>query len=154
MPGESDRFRFSAKRGQNLTIEAQARHLIPYLADAVPGWFQVTLALYDGKGKEVAYADNYRFNPDPVLFYRITEDGDYEIEVRDAIYRGREDFVYRVSISEKPFITQIFPLGGQGRGPQRSPRYGAGTSTSTSFRWIPARRQPDTTDTITQTILQ
>lgn len=111
MPGESDRFRFSAKSGQNLTIEAQGRHLIPYLADAVPGWFQVTLALYDGKGKEVAYADNYRFNPDPVLFYRIADDGDYEIEVRDAIYRGREDFVYRISISERPFITQIFPLG-------------------------------------------
>jgi hypothetical protein len=113
LPGESDRFRFSAKRGQNLTIEAQARHLVPYLADAVPGWFQVTLALYDGKGKEVAYADNYRFNPDPVLFYRITEDDDYEIEVRDAIYRGREDFVYRISIAERPFITQIFPLGGR-----------------------------------------
>jgi hypothetical protein len=113
LPGEADRFRFSAKKGQNLTIEAQARHLIPYLADAVPGWFQATLTLYDTKGKELAYAGNYLFNPDPVLFYRITRDGDYEIEIRDSIYRGREDFVYRVSLSEQPFITQMFPLGGQ-----------------------------------------
>lgn len=113
LPGEADRFRFSAKKGQNLTIEAQARHLIPYLADAVPGWFQATLTLYDAKGKELAYAGNYLFNPDPVLFYRITRDGDYEIEIRDSIYRGREDFVYRVSVSEQPFITQMFPLGGQ-----------------------------------------
>jgi hypothetical protein len=113
LPGEADRFRFSAKKGQNLTIEAQARHLIPYLADAVPGWFQATLILYDAKGKELAYAGNYLFNPDPVLFYRITRDGDYEIEIRDSIYRGREDFVYRVSLSEQPFITQMFPLGGQ-----------------------------------------
>jgi hypothetical protein len=113
LPGEADRFRFSAKKGQNLTIEAQARHLVPYLADAVPGWFQATLTLYDAKGKELAYAGNYLFNPDPVLFYRITRDGDYEIEIRDSIYRGREDFVYRVSLSEQPFITQMFPLGGQ-----------------------------------------
>jgi len=113
LPGEADRFRFSAKKGQNLTIEAQARHLIPYLADAVPGWFQATLTLYDSKGKELAYAGNYLFNPDPVLFYRITRDGDYELEIRDSIYRGREDFVYRVSLSEQPFITQMFPLGGQ-----------------------------------------
>ncbi|MGB7582594.1 MAG: PPC domain-containing protein [Sedimentisphaerales bacterium] len=113
LPGEADRFRFSAKKGQNLTIEAQARHLIPYLADAVPGWFQAILTLYDTKGKELAYAGNYLFNPDPVLFYRITRDGDYEIEIRDSIYRGREDFVYRVSLSEQPFITQMFPLGGQ-----------------------------------------
>jgi hypothetical protein len=113
LPGEADRFRFSAKKGQNLTIEAQARHLVPYLADAVPGWFQATLTLYDTKGKELAYAGNYLFNPDPVLFYRITRNGDYEIEIRDSIYRGREDFVYRVSLSEQPFITQMFPLGGQ-----------------------------------------
>jgi hypothetical protein len=113
LPGEADHFRFSAKKGQNLTIEAQARHLVPYLADAVPGWFQATLTLYDTKGKELAYAGNYLFNPDPVLFYRITRDGDYELEIRDSIYRGREDFVYRVSLSEQPFITQMFPLGGQ-----------------------------------------
>jgi hypothetical protein len=113
LPGEADRFHFSAKQGQNLTIEAQARHLIPYLADAVPGWFQATLTLYDTKGKELAYAGNYLFNPDPVLFYRITRDGDYELEIRDSIYRGRGDFVYRVSLSEQPFITRMFPLGGQ-----------------------------------------
>ena len=113
LPGETDRFRFSAKGGQNLTIETQARHLVPYLADAVPGWFQATLALYDTKGNESAYADDYRFDPDPVLFYKITRDGDYELEIRDAIYRGREDFVYRISLGEQPFITQMFPLGGR-----------------------------------------
>ncbi len=113
LPGEADRFRFTAKKGQKLTIEAQARHLIPYLADAVPGWFQAALSVYDSKNKELAYAGNYLFNPDPVLFYEVPRDGDYEIEIRDSIYRGREDFVYRISMSEQPFITQMFPLGGQ-----------------------------------------
>ncbi|MCK5172877.1 MAG: PPC domain-containing protein, partial [Planctomycetes bacterium] len=111
MPGDVDRFQFAAKQGQKLVIEAQARSLIPYLADAVPGWFQATLTLYDQKGKEVAFTDDYRFNPDPVLFYQIPKDGKYELEIRDSIYRGREDFVYRISIGQSPFITGMFPLG-------------------------------------------
>ncbi|MHC4630052.1 MAG: hypothetical protein ACYS9C_02130 [Planctomycetota bacterium] len=113
MPGDVDRFRFRARKGQQLVIETHARSLIPYLADAVPGWFQATLALYDAVGKEVAFADDYRFNPDPVLFYRIPRNGEYELEVRDSIYRGREDFVYRIAVSEQPFVTQVFPLGGR-----------------------------------------
>lgn len=113
LPGDVDRFQFSAKAGQSLLIQAHARSIIPYLADAVPGWFQATLTLFDSKGKELSYADDYRFSPDPVLFYKIPEDGNYTIEIRDSIYRGREDFVYRISIGEDPFITSIFPLGGK-----------------------------------------
>lgn len=112
MPGDVDRFRIRARQGQQLVMQAHARRLIPYLADAVPGWFQATLALYDENGDEVAFADDYRFDPDPVLFYKIPADGIYELEIRDSIYRGREDFVYRVAVGEQPFITQAFPLGG------------------------------------------
>ncbi|UCE46714.1 MAG: hypothetical protein JSW47_13980, partial [Phycisphaerales bacterium] len=113
MPGDVDRFRFRAIQGQRLVIETHARSLIPYLADAVPGWFQATVALYNATGREVAFADDYHFNPDPVLFYRIPRSGDYELEIRDSIYRGREDFVYRVAVGEQPYITQVFPLGGK-----------------------------------------
>jgi len=113
MPGDIDRFRFRASAGQQLVIETHARSLIPYLADAVPGWFQATVALYDAQGKEIAYADDYRFNPDPVLYYKIPKTGDYELAIRDSIYRGREDFVYRISVGQLPYITQMFPLGGK-----------------------------------------
>ncbi len=113
LPGDVDRFRFSASKGMRLVIAVDAQALIPYLADAVPGWFQATLALYDGEGREVAYADDYRFHPDPVLFYEVPEDGEYQIEIQDAIYRGREDFIYRVTVGEVPFVTSIFPLGGR-----------------------------------------
>jgi hypothetical protein len=112
-PGTADRFRFPARKGQQLVIAASARELIPYLADAVPGWFQATLALYDSRGEELAYNDDYRFHPDPVLFFKVPEDGQYVIEIKDAIYRGRPDFVYRISLGELPFITGIFPLGGR-----------------------------------------
>ncbi|HSW46564.1 MAG TPA: hypothetical protein VLM89_13435 [Phycisphaerae bacterium] len=112
-PGDVDRFRFRAKRGQHLVIEAHARRLIPYLADAVPGWFQPVLTLRDSKGNEVAFADDYRFDPDPVLLYQVPGDGEYELEIHDSIYRGRDDFVYRIAVGEQPFITRSFPLGGR-----------------------------------------
>ena len=65
-----NRYRFAARKGQRLVISTLGRQLIPYIADAVPGWFQPVLALYDANGKEVAYDDDYRFKPDPVIFYR------------------------------------------------------------------------------------
>ena len=113
MPGDVDRFWFQAKSGQKLVMDVQARRLIPYLADAVPGWFQATLAVYDAEGKELAFADDYRFSPDPILLYEIPGDGEYQLEIRDSIYRGREDFVYRISVGELPFVTRVFPLGGR-----------------------------------------
>ena len=112
MPGEVDRFRFAARQGQALVAVTSARTLIPYLADAVPGWFQATLALRDAKGNELKYEDDFQFRPDPVLHFVIPRDGEYVIEIKDAIYRGREDFVYRLELGELPFVTSIFPLGG------------------------------------------
>lgn len=112
MPGTVDRFRFHARRGQQLVARVQARALIPYLADAVPGWFQATLALQDAQGRELVYVDDFRFDPDPALHFEIPRNGEYILEIKDAIYRGREDFVYRLTVGELPLVTGIFPLGG------------------------------------------
>lgn len=113
MPGDTDAFAFKAEKGQRLVIQTHARSLVPYLADAVPGWFQATVTLYDSEGSEIAYADDFQFHPDPVLVYDIPYSDEYRIEIRDSIYRGREDFVYRLTIAEDPYIKSIFPLGGK-----------------------------------------
>ncbi|HOC56501.1 MAG TPA: hypothetical protein PKI20_12840 [Verrucomicrobiota bacterium] len=112
LPGGVDRYRFTARKGLRLVVAASARELIPYLPDAVPGWFQAALALYDASGRELAHADHYLFHPDPVLCYEIPRDGEYIAEIRDSIYRGREDFVYRITLGEVPYLTRIYPLGG------------------------------------------
>lgn len=109
--GEVHRYRFEARKGQRLLLSTLARDLIPFIADAVPGWFQPVLAVYDANGKELAYDDDYRFKPDPVLFFQVPKDGEYVFTITDAIYRGREDFIYRVTLGEMPFVTSIFPLG-------------------------------------------
>jgi ribosomal protein L40E len=111
--GEVNRYRFPAIKGQRLLISAKARQLVPYVADGVPGWFQAVLKLSDAAGKEVAYNDDFRFNPDPVILVEIPADGDYVLTINEAIFRGRESFVYRITIGELPFVTSIFPLGGR-----------------------------------------
>lgn len=111
LPGHVDRYSFTGHKGERVLVRAYVRRLIPYLADAVPGWFQAELTLYDAKGRELAYAEDFRFDPDPVLFYEFPAEGQYTLEIRDALYRGREDFVYRVTVGDLPFVTGIFPLG-------------------------------------------
>jgi len=111
--GEVNRYRFKAKKGQRLVVSVRARDLVPYIADAVPGWFQPILSLHDAEGKEVAFSDDFRFKPDPTLYFEVPISGEYVLTITDAIYRGREDFVYRVTLAEAPFVTSIFPLGGR-----------------------------------------
>jgi hypothetical protein len=111
--GELNRYRFEARKGQQLVAAVDARSLVPYIADAVPGWFQPVVTICDANGEEVAYNDDFRFKPDPTLSFEVPEDGEYVLTITDAIYRGREDFVYRVTLGEVPYLTSIFPLGGR-----------------------------------------
>jgi hypothetical protein len=109
---DRDRFRFHATAGQNLLIQVKGRSIKPYLADGVPGWFQPKIALYAaGTGKLIEEADDFRFDPDPVLLWKVPADGDYEVEIWDAVSRGRTDLVYRMTIGELPYITDLYPLG-------------------------------------------
>ena len=112
-PGEVDRYRFSARKGQQLVFSTLARQLVPYIADAVPGWFQPILEIFDSEGREVAYADDFRFKPDPVVVFNVPKDGEYVFAIRDGIYRGREDFVYRITAGKLPFVTSVTPRGWQ-----------------------------------------
>lgn len=111
MPGTADRYRFHAQAGQDLIVAVKTRSLIPYMSDAVPGWFQAAVTLYDSQGRELASADHFGFSQEPVLHWQIPQDADYVLAIRDALYRGREDFVYRVAIGQFPFVTGIFPMG-------------------------------------------
>jgi hypothetical protein len=113
MPATADVYRFHAAKGQHIVAAVQARELVPYVSDAVPGWFQAAITLHDGAGKELASADHFRFHPDPVLEFDIPADGNYSLDIHDSIYRGREDFVYRITLGEVPYVTSIFPLGGR-----------------------------------------
>ena len=108
-PGGEDRWRFAAHKGQELLVAVDARELIPYISDAVPGWFQAAIAVYDSQGQELSYADHYLFHPDPALRCVIPTDGEYVVEIHDSIYRGRDDFVYRITLGEASAVAGALP---------------------------------------------
>ena len=96
MPGETDRWHFTAGKGEKWVFQTFARAMIPFMGDCVPGYFQCILELKDSEKHRIAFADDRGFDPDPLLCCTIPEDGEYILEVRDALYRGRADFVYRI----------------------------------------------------------
>jgi hypothetical protein len=100
LPGDVDRFMLNVKANQTVVFDLMARRLIPYLADAVPGWFQATLAIYDDDGRRIAFVDDNHGDPDPLFEYTFARAGSYFIEIRDSLYRGGENFVYRLHLSE------------------------------------------------------
>ncbi|MBQ6108091.1 MAG: PPC domain-containing protein [Thermoguttaceae bacterium] len=108
-PGDVDRFRFEAKKGQKLVISALGRFLNPYLADAVPGWFQPILKVYGPNGREAANAFSWKNDPDPAMIFDVPEGGVFTLEIQDSLFRGRDDFVYRVAVGEIPMITSVYP---------------------------------------------
>jgi len=113
MPGERDYFSFKATQGMKLVAEVKGRQLVPYIADAVPGWFQPVIRITNSAGKEIAYNDDYRNSVDPVIITTIPATDTYTLCIYDAVYRGREDFNYRIQIGAIPFIENIYPCIGR-----------------------------------------
>ena len=111
-PGGIDYFRFSGKAGDSIVISVKGRQLVPYIADAVPGWFQPVIKLVNAQGREVAYSDDYYHHVDPVIITRLPKDGDYTLMIHDAIFRGRQDFNYRIQVGVIPFVTGRYPAYG------------------------------------------
>ena len=113
LPGETDYFSFRAEKGMTLVASVKARALVPFIADAVPGWFQSVISLKNSKGKEVAYCDDFRYNVDPTIILKVPENDTYTLSIHDAIYRGREDFTYRIEVGEIPFVQSVYPAAGK-----------------------------------------
>ena len=110
LPGETDIWHFRAKKGEQVLFQTFARAMIPFMGDCVPGYFQCVLELRDPAGRQIAFADDNGFEPDPVLCCTIPEDGEYALHVRDALYRGRADFVYRIRASfGEPPVMELTP---------------------------------------------
>ena len=139
---DRDIFRFQAKAGETLVFDLYGQKIVPYIADGVPGWYQPSLTLYDAQGREIAFVDDFRHHPDPVLFYKVEKGGEYMVEVKDVLYRGRDDFVYRLHIGAMPYITHFFPLGGQRNSKTQIQLHGINLPASSMTLDLPADSPP------------
>ena len=104
-PGDVDHFRFQARRGQELVFEVFAFPLGSILNS--------TLVLRDREG-EIRARSRSEGGPDAILIYRVQEDGDYTIGVKDQnMGGGMQRYHYRLRMGEYPFLKGVSALGVQ-----------------------------------------
>jgi hypothetical protein len=100
-PRESDFFRFHATRGQALDITVYARQLRSPLDSVLDVW--------NAKGGHLASNDD-SIGLDSYLRFNVPADGDYCVSVRDQLFRGGPNFVYRVeAVPVVPDISFTMP---------------------------------------------
>lgn len=97
-----DFYRFSAKRGERLSIDCQAQRLDSELDG--------NLSVLNSSGTPIASnADTYGL--DPFVDIVIPADGDYTIALNDLSYRGGSP--YRLILSNRPHVDSIYPAVAQ-----------------------------------------
>jgi WD40 repeat protein len=104
--GDVDFFRFEARAGQEIGVQALAGDLAKL--DAV-------LQLTDGSGQVLAESSS------GLLGYRFDKAGTYALGIRDRDYRGG-GLTYRLHVGDIPIVTAVFPLGLQ-RGTEAEVRF-------------------------------
>lgn len=103
-----DCFKFAAKAGQPFTFDVVCARIQDKIHD-LQKHADPLITLYDATGRELAASDDAAF-ADPVLTFTVPKDGDYMVQVRDARYEGDPRWAYALQVTDRPRVTQIFPL--------------------------------------------
>ena len=93
-----DMFRFTASKEQRIVIDCQAGKL--------DSMMDATMSLSASDGKLLA-SSSYHNGRDPMIDFVAPTDGEYLVRVYDLSYRG--GFPYRLLITDKPHIEDVFP---------------------------------------------
>ena len=102
-----DYFVIDAKKGQRITMEAEAIRLGRVL-------FDPALAILKTNRFELTSADDTTLlSQDCYVSAIAPEDGKYILAIRDSSYTGNGSFVYRLHIGDMPRPTAVYPPGGQ-----------------------------------------
>lgn len=103
--GDVDYFRFPARKGQKLVIEAESSRM----ASAVLPQLRLT----DAEQRFLAADDTQSLDGDGRIVFDVQADGDYVVEISDSRYRGGNPPHYRLKIAEYDVIEEVFPPGGK-----------------------------------------
>lgn len=101
--GGYDMFKFAAKAGQRIIIDCQAERIDSKL--------DASMVLYDAKGRELL-RDRNTIGRDPLIDFTAPSDGEYIVQVHDAVYVADASDFYRLSISDGPHVDFVFPPAG------------------------------------------
>ena len=105
-----DFFKFHVEAGQRLTFEVFCARLEDKIHD-LQRHADPLLTLFDAHGRELAANDDFYF-ADPLLSFTIPQTGDYFLQIRDSKYFGDPRWVYAILVTNRPYVTTVFPLAG------------------------------------------
>ena len=103
---DRDDFRVTAKAGERLVFEAEARRC----GSAI----DPVLTLFDQTGKQLARnEDAPGIGVDARIDYTFPHEGEYVIEINDARFSKQDQNFYRLKIGNYSYPESVFPLGGR-----------------------------------------
>jgi Bacterial pre-peptidase C-terminal domain len=91
-PGDTDWFKFAAKKDQTIELTVFARNA---LRSPLDSWLEI----YNTAGGRLAANDDANGKPDSFLSFKIPEDGQYLIAIRDQLSDGGPNHAYRIEAS-------------------------------------------------------
>jgi hypothetical protein len=104
---DTDAFKFKAEAGQELVFAVLCARLQDKIHDLDPH-ADPLIVLTDAQGKEMASNDDFN-RADPLLRYKFAASGEYRIQIRDVGYKGNANWVYRLNITARPYVTGVLP---------------------------------------------
>ena len=95
---DQDFFKVPLKKGQRVTFDCQAQRLDVQM--------DANLAILSAAGAQLASSGDYH-GRDPFIDFVAPQDGDYLVVTSDLTFRG--GFPYRLVISDRPQVENVFP---------------------------------------------
>ena len=120
--GDEDYYVFEGMQGERCVFSIKAYRL----NNISQQFFNPTIAIFDAKGVEIARSDGF-YSLDPLLDVTLPADGPYLLRIRDLLYRGNPDSIYRLTGGVLPYNTYLFPAGGTIPDVKRRPEENADT---------------------------
>jgi hypothetical protein len=104
---DMDCFKFKATAGQQVVFTALCARLEDKIHD-LQEHADPLLVLRDMAGNELARNDDY-YRADPMFPYKFEKAGEYVVQIRDVNYHGNPHWVYRLTLTTRPYVTAIVP---------------------------------------------
>lgn len=106
-----DIWTFDAAAGQQVTCSVEAATL-GLLNDPQLPRLEAQIEVRDPRGNVIA-AEANPLRADPELRFATAEAGAYQVRVWDSKFSGLQHYVYRLTVTNGPWISAIYPLGGK-----------------------------------------
>jgi hypothetical protein len=99
-----DVWTFEAAAGESITCEVNAARLgYPLIA---------RVEIRDPAGRRIAEGTN-NLGADARVRFQAAQSGTHQVRIHDVRYSGSQSHVYRLTITQQPYVDAIYPLGGR-----------------------------------------